>query len=71
MDLENEVHTILSQSTIALSVDEVAQELAERFKDEIRSILNTMDKKNELTSVRGSGPRYRTQYKARPIERRF
>jgi len=70
MDLENEVRTILSRSVTALTVDEVAQVVAKRLKDEIRSILNTMDKKKELTSIRGSGPRYRTRYKARPIARR-
>jgi hypothetical protein len=51
-------------------VDQVAQAVAEKAKDEIRSILNTLDKKGELHSVHGGGG-YRTVYKSPPVDRRF
>src|SRR6266404_7690461 len=51
MNLENEVRTVMRQSGNALTVDQVTQEVAERIKDEIRSILNTMAKDGELTSI--------------------
>jgi hypothetical protein len=70
MNLENEVRTIMHQSKDALTVDQVAQELAERIKGEIRSILNALVKKQELESVHGGGG-YSTVYKAAPIRRRF
>jgi hypothetical protein len=69
MNLEHEVRTVMRQSAKALTVDQVTQEVAERIKDEIRSILNTMDKNGELTSVHGGGG-YSTYYKAPSIERR-
>ena len=72
MNLEHEVRTVMRQSAKALTVDQVTQEVAERIKDEIRSILNIMDKDGELTSVRGGGRGgyYKTCYKALPVERR-
>ena len=72
MNLEYEVRTVMRQSVKALTVDQVTQEVAERIKDEIRSILNTMAKDGELTSVRGGGRGgyYKTGYKALPAERR-
>jgi predicted transcriptional regulator of viral defense system len=70
MNLENEIHTIMRQSAKALTVDQVAQEVAERAKDEIRSILNTLNKNGELHSVHGGGG-YSTVYKAPPVKRRF
>jgi hypothetical protein len=70
MNLEYEVRTVMRQSANALTVDQVAQAVAERAKDEIRSILNTLDKKGELHSVHGGGG-YRTVYKSPPVDRRF
>jgi len=70
MDLEHEVRTVMRQSATALTVDQVTQEVADRIKDEVRSILNALHQRGELNSVRGSGPRYRTHYHAAPIERR-
>jgi hypothetical protein len=70
MDLEHEVRTIMRLSDIALTVDQITQEVAERLKDEIRSILNMLVKKDELKSVHGGGP-YMTHYSASPFERRI
>jgi hypothetical protein len=70
MDLKSEVRAVMLGSKTALTVDQVAAEVAERIKGEIRSILNSLDKAGELTSVHGGGS-YRTQYVARTIERRI
>jgi hypothetical protein len=70
MNLENEVRTVMRLSATALTVDQVTQEVAERLKDEIRSILNTLVKKDELKSVHGGGP-YMTHYHVPPFERRI
>jgi isopentenyl phosphate kinase len=69
MNLEHEVRTVMRQSANALTVDQVTQEVAERIKSEIRSVLNTLVKNKELQSVHGGGS-YSTHYKAPPIERR-
>ena len=53
MDLESEVRTVMRHSQKALTVDQVANEVAESIKGEIRSILNTLVKGHELTSVHG------------------
>ena len=70
MNLEGEVRAVMHESRNALTVDQVAQEVAERIKGEIRSILNALVEKRELTSVHGGGG-YSTHYKAAPIKRRF
>jgi hypothetical protein len=60
----------MHQSARALTVDQVAKELAERLKDEIRPILNSLVNSGELTSVHGGGG-YTTSYKAAPVRRRY
>jgi isopentenyl phosphate kinase len=69
MNLEHEVRTITHQSADALTVDQVAQKVAEKIKDEIRSIVNALTKHGELHSVHGGGS-YSTHYKAPSIKRR-
>jgi hypothetical protein len=60
MDLENEVRTIMDQSANWLSVEQVAQTMANRImvdrtKKHIRSILNALVESGELTSDPGGG----------------
>jgi hypothetical protein len=69
MNLEHEVRTVMHQSADWLTVDEVTKKVAERIKEEIRSILNTLAKNDELNTVRGARD-YQTTYKAAPIRRR-
>jgi hypothetical protein len=69
MDLEHEVRAVMRQSAYALTVDQVTQEIAAPIKGEIRSILNTLAKNDELRSVHGGGG-YSTVYKAPSVERR-
>jgi hypothetical protein len=69
MNLRKEVVAVMRQSKNALTVDQVTMEVAERVKDEVRSILNALFKEGELTSVHGGGG-YSTHYKAKLIKRR-
>ena len=55
-------------STNALTVDQVAQKVAEKLQDDIRVILNELAG-TELDKVPGGGG-YRTYYKSRPLTRR-
>ena len=63
MNLRQEVLAVMRQSKNALTVDQVTVEVAERMKDEVRSILNALVIEEELSSVRGGGG-YPTYYKA-------
>jgi hypothetical protein len=58
----------MRHSAKALTVDQVTQVVAKRIKGEIRSILNAMDKNDELKSVHGGGP-YSTHYHTLPMRR--
>ena len=69
MNLEAEVRAVMRESRNALTVDQVAQEVAERIKGEIRSILNALVEKKELHCIHGGGG-YKSTYKAAPIKRR-
>jgi predicted transcriptional regulator len=69
-NLEQEVHDVMQRSVQALTVDQVTQEIAERIKDEIRSILNALVKKGALRSARGGGG-HPTVYKAPGFKRRL
>lgn len=69
MNLRQEVLATMQQSKDALTVDQVTAEVAERVKDEVRSILNALVKEEELISVHGGGS-YPTYYKAKLIRRR-
>ncbi len=69
MDLRSEVRTVMQHSKNALTVDQVANEVAQRIKREIRSVLNTLVKGGELTSVHGGGG-YQTYYHSAAIKRR-
>jgi hypothetical protein len=64
-----EVRTVMHQSEQALTVDQVTQEIAERIRNEIRSILNALVEKKELHCIHGDGG-YKSTYKAAPIKRR-
>lgn len=68
MNLRQEIQTVMQQSKNALTVDQISQEVAERMKKEVRSILNALVKEDALTSVHGGGG-YSTYYKAKPIRR--
>jgi hypothetical protein len=61
MDLKREVRTVMQHSKDALTVDQVANEVAEKIKGEIQSILNALVEDAELTSVHGGGS-YPTYY---------
>lgn len=69
MDLRSEVLMVLQHSNIALTVDQVAQKVAERLHDDIRSILNELVKDETLRSVHGGGG-YRSTYMSPPLTRR-
>jgi predicted transcriptional regulator len=73
MNLENEILSIMSESTSALTVDQVTREVTNRISDEIRTILNGLVKKEQLNYLPAGG-RHQARYMAPPrpsIERRF
>ena len=72
MNLEHHVGAVMDGSETALTVAQVADQVAKRLQDEIRAILNALDKDGQLRSVHGGGS-YQTQYIKPQLEltRRF
>ncbi len=70
VDLEQVVWDVMFQSVgRSLTVEQVAQKVADYLQDDIRAVLNRLDKAGHLTSVHGGGG-YQTVYRMPLIERR-
>jgi hypothetical protein len=61
MNLEDHVRAVMEEAKHSLTVEQVAEQVAERQQNEIRDILNALAKRGDVKSIHGGGS-YQTQY---------